>query len=251
MTSTRQQPRGMKVWEFLLLLAGLVVIAGAVVVAINFTVLPRIVHRNTVVLTPDVRGMTVDGAQLVLRAENLTVVEDRLRAHPTVPIGMILEQTPTAGSPIRSGRRVSVVLSSGPPAGAVPDLTGLSFRQAEITLQRENFRLGRVSRIVQDDVTNETVVYQNPPAPRHLRKGRTIDVVVAEPAPPRLLCVPDLRGLAVYLARQKVTEAGCVLAPIVYERTDQSAPNLVLRQTPAPGHRIREGERIELVASSP
>ncbi|MBD3220043.1 PASTA domain-containing protein [bacterium] len=246
-----RETRGMKVWEFLLLLAGLGVIAVALVVAINFTVLPRIVHRNTVVLTPDVRGMTVDGARLAVDEHGLTVAEDRDRAHPTIPRGMILEQTPAAGSPIRSGRRVQVITSSGPPTGGVPDLTGLSYRQAEITLQRENFRLGRVSRIVRDDVTSLTVVFQNPPAARELRKGRPVDLVVAEPAPPRLLCVPDLRGLAVYLARQMVTDAGCVLAPIVYERTDRTAPNLVLRQTPAPGHRIREGERIELVASSP
>ena len=110
--------------------------------------------------------------------------------------------------------RVRVVVSSGPPAGGVPDLGGLSFRQAEITLQRENFRLGRVSNIVRDDVTSPTVLYQNPPPGRTLRKGRPVDLVVAEPAPPRLLCVPDMRGLAVYLAQQLVTDAGCVLAPI-------------------------------------
>ncbi len=164
---------------------------------------------------------------------------------------MILEQTPTAGSPIRSGRRVRVVTSSGPPAGGIPDLAGLNFRQAEITLQRENFRLGRVLRLRREDITTPTVLFQNPPPGRMLRKGRTVDLVVAEPAPPRLLCVPDLRGTPVYLAQQKVAEAGCVLAPIVYERTDRRAPNLVLRQMPAPGARIREGERIELVASSP
>jgi len=241
----------MKVWEFLLLVAGLVVIAGVLVVAVNFTVVPGLVHRNTVVNTPDIRGMSLTGAQLSLKQHGLTVNESRQRAHPSVPEGMVLEQTPAAGSPIRSGRLVRVVTSSGPPAGGVPELAGLSFRQAEITLQRENFRLGRISRLTRDGVTSPTVVFQNPPAGRELRKGRPVDLVVAEPGPPRLLCVPDLRGAPVYLAQQKVADAGCVLAPIVYERTDSSAPNLVLRQTPAPGHRIREGERIELVASSP
>lgn len=246
------QPRdGMKVWEFLLLLGGLMVIAATLLMVVNFTVLPRLVHRNTVVNIPDVRGMSTEGAQLVLDQLGLTVVAERDRAHASVPAGMILEQTPDAGSPIRSGRRVKVVLSSGPPSGGVPRLAGLNFRQAEITLQRENYRLGRVSRFPGADVSTPTVVFQTPPAGRELRKGQPVDLVVAEPAPPRLLCVPDLRGTPVYLAEQKVAEAGCVLAPIVYERTDRSAPNLVLRQHPAPGSRIREGERIELVASSP
>jgi len=246
------QPRdGMKVWEFLLLLTGLMVIAAVLLVVVNFTVLPRLVHRNTVVNIPDVRGMSVEGARLALDQRGLAVQAVRERAHVSVPEGMILEQTPEAGSPIRSGRRVRVVTSSGPPAGGVPRLTGLSFRQAEITLQRENFRLGRVSRFPQADISTPTVILQTPPPGRELRKGQPVDLVVAEPAPPRLLCVPDLRGVPIYLAEQKVTDAGCVLAPIVYERTDRSAPNLVLRQHPAPGARIREGERIELVASSP
>lgn len=243
--------RGMKVWEFLLLLAGLALTAGVVLVAFNFAVLPRIVHRHTVVLTPDLQGMTVNEAALATQFQQLTVTEIRQRAHPTEPQGAILEQTPTAGSPIRSRRLIRVVTSSGPPTGGVPDLAGLNFRQAEITLQRESYRLGRVSRLADQNVSTPTVLYQQPPAGRELRKGRTVDLVVGEPAPPLLLCMPDLRGVPLYLARQRVAEAGCVLAPVVYERTSDHAANLVLRQTPAPGLRIRKGERVELVASSP
>jgi serine/threonine-protein kinase len=241
----------MKVWEFLLLIAGLAIIGGVLLVAVNFTVLPRIVHRNTVVVTPDLRGMSVEGARLATTEQRLQVDPRRERAHPTVPQGMILEQTPEVGSPIRSGRTISVVVSSGPPAGGVPDLVGLNFRQAEITLQRENFRLGRVARLRRADITTPTVLLQTPPPGRELRKGQTVDVVVGEPAAVALLCMPDLRGVPLYLARQLVADAGCVLAPVTYERTDRRDANVVLRQEPAPGRRIRKGERIELVASSP
>jgi beta-lactam-binding protein with PASTA domain len=245
------QARGMKVWELLLLIGGLVLIAGVLLVAFNFTVLPRIVHRNTVVVAPDLQGLSVADAAAAVTAQQLTVQEVRQRAHATVAAGLIVEQTPAAGSPIRSGRLIRVVTSSGPPTGGVPDLAGLNFRQAEITLQRENYRLGRVVSIHDESVTTATVLYQQPPAGRELRKGRPVDLVVGQPAPPRLLCMPDLRGTPLYLARQRVAEAGCVLGPVVYERTSDRTPNLVLRQQPAPGLRIRKGERIELVASSP
>ncbi len=243
--------RGMKVWEFLLLLLGLMVIAGILLVAVNFTVLPRIVHRHTVIVAPDLQGLPLAGATELVATQGLTVAESRQRAHPTVAAGQILEQTPTAGSPIRSGRTIRVITSSGPPTGGVPELAGLNFRQAEITLQRENYRLGRVIRLPQEGVTSSTVLFQNPPAGRQLRKGRTVDLVVGEPAPPQLLAMPDLRGMPLYLAQQRVADAGCVLAPVVYERTDARDANLVLRQQPAPGLRIRKGDRIELVAASP
>jgi serine/threonine-protein kinase len=241
----------MKVWEFLVMVAGLAVVGGVLLVAVNFTVLPRIVHRNTVVVTPDLRGLSLGGAEVVASEKDLVVVPGRERAHPSVPVGLILEQSPGAGSPIRSGRTIEVVTSSGPPSGGVPDLVGLNFRQAEITLQRETFRLGRVSRLRRADISTPTVLLQNPPPGRELRKGRAVDLVVGEPAPVQLLCMPDLRGVPLYLARQRVADAGCVLAPVTYERTDQQAANLVIRQVPEPGRRIRKGERIELVAASP
>ncbi len=243
--------RGMKVWEFLLLIAGLGVIAIFLLAALNFTVLPRIVHRHTVIVTPDLQGMPVAAAQQQLAGQGLQVTETRQRAHPTLGAGLILEQTPPAGSPIRSGRLIRVVTSSGPPTGGVPALAGLNFRQAEITLQRENYRLGRVGRLPQEGISTPTVLYQNPPAGREHRKGLVVDLVVGEPAPPVLLVMPDLRGVPLYLARQRVAAAGCVLAPVVYERTAEREANLVLRQQPEPGRRIRKGDRVELVAASP
>jgi len=245
------EARGMKVWEFLLLVAGLLAVLGFVLMIVNYAVLPRLVHHNTVVLTPALQGLSVAEASATVAEKRLAVVETRQRAHPTVAAGLILEQVPAVGSPIRSGRTIRVVTSSGPPAGGVPDLVGLTYRQAEITLQRESFRLGRVARLRREDITSPTVLFQNPPAGRELRKGRPVELVVGEPAPPQLLCMPDLRGMPLYLARQRVADSGCVLAPVTYQRTDDEDANLVLRQQPAPGRRIRKGERIELVATSP
>jgi serine/threonine-protein kinase len=163
---------------------------------------------------------------------------------------MILDQIPSPESRIRGGRTVRVVTSSGPPAGKLPTLAGLSVRQTEITLQRENFRLGRVLKIRRQGVTQPVVVYQNPVAGTELYKGAVVNVVVAEPAAAELLRMPDLRGRPLFKARQAISDAGFILAPVTYERTSRSAPNLVLSQHPPAGERIRKGERLELVASS-
>jgi serine/threonine-protein kinase len=174
----------------------------------------------------------------------------RERAHPSIPEGMILDQIPGPQASIRGGRTVQVITSGGPPAGAAPRLAGLSLRQAGITLQRESYRLGRVLRVPREGVSESIVDYQNPEAGTELYKGAVVDLVVAEPAPAQLLLMPDLRGVPLYQARQAIAEAGFVLAPISYERTSRTAPNLVLSQKPEAGRRIRKGERLELVASS-
>ncbi len=240
----------MKLWKFILLLVSLVVAGGVLLLSVNFLVLPSVIHSNKVVTMPDVRGMSETGASTQLRAVGLEVEVARQRAHPSIPEGMILDQIPGPSSRIRGGRTVRVITSSGPPAGAVPHLAGLSLRQAEITLQRENYRLGRVLRVQRAGVTEPVVDFQNPVSGIELYKGAVVDLVVAEPAATELLRMPDLRGVPLYQARQSIADAGFVLAPVTYQRTSRSAPNMVLSQEPPAGQRIRKGERLALVASS-
>lgn len=240
----------MKLWKLLLLMAALVGVAGGVLLGVNFLVLPAIIHHNEVVVMPDVRGLSVGGAKTRLGSEGLGVEVARTRSHPTISEGMILDQSPPPEARIRGGRTVRVITSSGPPAGALPRLSGLSLRQAEITLQREKYRLGRVVRIRRAGVTDPVVAVQEPAAGTHLFKGATVNLVVAEPAPSVLLRMPDLRGAPLYKARRAIAAAGFVMGPVSYERTGDRAPNTIIRQTPAPGGRIRKGEQLELVVSS-
>jgi beta-lactam-binding protein with PASTA domain len=239
-----------KLWKLLLLLVSLVVTGGVLLLLVNFLVMPTLVHSNKVVTMSDIRGMTVAGAEIQLISLGLEVEVARQRAHPSIPEGMILDQIPSPESRIRGGRTVRVVTSSGPPAGLLPSLSGLSLRQAEITLQRENFRLGRVLKIRRKGVTQPVVAYQNPVAGTDLYKGAVVTLVVAEPAAAELLRMPDLRGMPLFLARQAISDAGFILAPVTFERSSRSAPNHVLSQRPPAGERISKGDRLELVASS-
>jgi len=239
-----------KLWKLLLLLAVLALTGGVAVLSINFLVLPAIVHHNEVVVMPDVRGLTVAAASQRLRPLELDVAVTRQRPHPTVPEGMILDQLPAPEARVRGGRTVRLITSSGPPAGALPRVVGLSLRQAEITLQRENYRLGRVLHLRRGGVTEPVVDYQNPAAGTDTYKGAVVAVVVAEPAPAQLLRMPDLVGQPLIRARHAVTTAGFVLGPVRFERTGKVPPNTVLEQTPRAGSRIAKGDRLELVASS-
>jgi beta-lactam-binding protein with PASTA domain len=50
--------------------------------------------------------------------------------------------------------------------------------------------------------------------------------------------------------RQKLEKMGFRVASVRYEDKDGVYPNTVIDQHPEPGEQIREGESIELVASS-
>ncbi len=240
----------MKLWKLGVLLLGAVVLFGAGLVVFNYLIMPRLIHRNTVVLVPDLRGRSLAEAGEQAARLDLVVREVRQRPHPDLPTGTILDQAPSAATPIRRGRHIEVVTSSGPPAGDVPDLVGLSRRQAENTLQRESFRLGRAVTIRLPDVTVPVVEQQYPPAGTHLRHGEPVDLVIGEPALPVVYRMPDLRGLPLLAARRAIADAGCVAGTVTYRRHADEPPNTIVDQEPPAGTRIRKGARVELVAAA-
>ncbi len=240
----------MKLGRFLLMLGGLAALAVVCLAVVHFLVMPLIVHRHDVVRAPQLLGSTVSEARETAAAVGLDIEIVRRDAHPSQPAGTVIDQQPVPGLAMRQGRRIALVTSSGPAAGAVPALAGLSPRQAGATLQREDYRLGRALHVRLPDRAAEVVMCQSPPAGTHLRKGRQVDMVVAEPAARPSFLMPDLRGLSLYVAREGVADAGCVTSPVRFRRESGMAPNTVLEQRPSPGTRIRRGETIELVAST-
>jgi len=162
----------MKLGRFLLMLGGLAALAVVCLAVVHFLVMPLIVHRHDVVRAPQLLGSTVSEARETAAAVGLDIEIVRRDAHPSQPAGTVIDQQPVPGLAMRQGRRIALVTSSGPAAGAVPALAGLSPRQAGATLQREDYRLGRALHVRLPDRAAEVVMCQSPPAGTHLRKGR-------------------------------------------------------------------------------
>jgi serine/threonine-protein kinase len=239
-----------KLGRFLVLIGSFVLLFTLGLAIFNFLIMPKVIHHNAVVATPDLRGKTVETARGEAGRAGLQLVEDRQVAHPTIAAGRIVEQTPRANASIRRGRRVLVVVSAGPAVGTVPDLAGLSRRQADMTLARESFRPGRLVRLHRDDVAAPTVVFQFPPPGSSQRREATVDLVVAEPGLPPAWRMPDLRGASLGRARAAVEAAGCVPGTVTFQRRPGVQPGTVLAQTPVPGSLILKGANVELVASA-
>lgn len=105
-----------------------------------------------------------------LRAANLRVGETsevRSRQRP----GTVVQHQPTAGTLVPTGSAVDVAFARG---CIVPDLEGLSERQAAARLSGQGYRLGNVTRLEAGD----TVTFQRPAADTQLECNSTVDVTV-------------------------------------------------------------------------
>jgi beta-lactam-binding protein with PASTA domain len=94
------------------------------------------------------------------------------------PKGVVVSQKPQEATEAARGSQVTLVIDSGAPKVAVPDLTGTSFTEAQAKLQQ--LGLSPTKTDVTSDQPAGTVVDQAPKAGGKLAKGSTVTLSVAK-----------------------------------------------------------------------
>lgn len=108
---------------------------GITLVIVTLVLLHIYTRQNKSVDVPQVKGLQLKEASVLLKAQGLNlVVIDSLYNRDGIP-GAIIEQVPVANSRTKSGREVFLTIySTNPPELAVPGLVDYSYRQAEALL---------------------------------------------------------------------------------------------------------------------
>lgn len=216
----------------------------------NKVLMPALVKQGTVVIVPDLRNSSEKEARDALGKLGLAMRVERSDYDTQIPVGFVVSQRPEANDGLKPGRSVGVVLSLGTRVRMVPDLRGMSARQARNLLQTNGLDVGRVARIQHIGDAREHVVATSPPVGDEVHEGEKVDIVISVPGGANVFLMPDLTMQDLFFVRQKLEKMGFRVASVRYEDKDGVYPNTVIDQTPEPGEQIREGESIELVASS-
>lgn len=190
---------------------------------------------------PSVVGMNEVVAVAELRDEDFETTVDRLPDQ--APPDTVVEQTPTAGSTVDSGSRVTLVVSAGPATEAVPNAVGLVEGEARDRLVAEGFEV--VSRQVFAERPAGTVVSQSPPAGTQVDPGARVRLAVSKGT--GLVDVPALVGMT---RAEAVAELeGIALEANVVEVPSSEPAGTVVAQNP-PAGRLRQGEAVRLNVSA-
>jgi len=236
------------------LVVGAVVLGGIFVGGVllfNFVLMPMLVHQRGAVIVPELHNLSEAQAQKELERVSLEIRVDRSEFDAQVPEGYVVSQSPRASETIKEGRTVSVVLSLGARTQTVPELKGMSLRQARGVLERSHLVVGRVAKVLAGGEPREEVLASNPAVGTELTEGSAVDVVVAVGGQKESYLMPDLTGQDLLFIRDNLRELGFRVSGVRYESREGAFPNTVIGQTPSPGALIREGDSIELVAASP
>jgi serine/threonine-protein kinase len=220
------------------------------VFAFNFVIMPMLVHQSGAVIVPDLRNSSEAQAGQMLGRLGLKVRVARSEHSAQVPEGYVISQSPRANDGLKPGRTVAIVTSLGPQMRRVPELKGMSLRQGRSVLDHAGLSLGMVARVSRDGETREEIVASHPPVGEEAMDGEAVDVVLSVTNGGPLYVMPDLRTQDLFFVREKLERHGFRVSSVRYEARDGVFPNTIVDQRPEPGARIREGESIELVASS-
>ena len=93
--------------------------------------------------------------------------------------GEVISQTPKAGTEVKRGDTISLVVSKGAEQVKVPDITGKTKSDAEKALKKAGFKVGRISYDYSSSVSEGRVVSQEIDGGDKTDKGSTIDFVVS------------------------------------------------------------------------
>ena len=199
------------------------------------------------ITVPDVTGKQLTLARQILEDQHLRVtVAETFDA--SVPVGVVVSQTPEAGSTVKEERTITIYVSKGGEEMEMPNLRGLKQSEAIDRLQQMGLRLGSAYETFSDEDTG-TVISQDPRSGTRISKGQSVDITVSKGQKIKKVSVPNVKGVPSDRAHTMIEGSGLKVGSVSEEASTQAA-GTVVSQSPAAGVEADSGSAVSLVISS-
>ncbi|MFF7555623.1 Stk1 family PASTA domain-containing Ser/Thr kinase [Streptomyces olivaceus] len=154
---------------------------------------------------PDLEGYRLDRARTLLKDEGLEPGMVTKAFSEEVPTGFVVSTKPAAGTTVRGGSAVALVVSKGRPVD-VPDVTGDDLDEARTELSEAGLKVKVAEKRVNSEHDSGQVARQTPGPGSEAAEGDTVTLTVSKG--PEMVEVPDVVGDSVDDAKQKLEDAG-------------------------------------------
>ncbi len=174
-------------------------------------------------------------------------------ADDVVPVGVVIGTDPVAGTVLREGDDLGLVVSTGPAPRVLPEIVGLSVDRATADLLELGLVLEVGERAFSDDVPIDEVISWSVPDQPALRAGDTVlpgtSIVAVVSAGPAPRVVPELTALPVADATVAIEALDLLVVVGPEEFSNDIAPGSVIAQDPVAGTELPPGGTVTIVVS--
>jgi eukaryotic-like serine/threonine-protein kinase len=172
---------------------------------------------------PDFTGLSVQQASTLAKENKLRYQIIDSVYTGAVERGAVAEQNPKPGFKVKKRRNIMLTINAfKPEMVAMPNLIDLSLRQASKVLESSGLEMGQ--RTYKPDLSINFVIEQhhrgrNINSGDSIQKGSVIDIVIGKGLSNERTNIPQLVGLPLDPAKNRIMESSLVLGTFIYDKT--------------------------------
>ena len=221
-----------------------------VVLLFDKAIMPLYTKHGMEYELPDVtEKMVVEGVQLLEDQGYSPVIKDSVYDE-NYPPGAIVRQTPLPYTLVKKGRRIYLVISIGEKPISMPNLIGLTPKDAEFRLKEELLRLNRVIYEFSEFYPNGVVINQSVPSGVTMERNQRVNITVSLGQPPSKIEVPNIVGKSLTYVKKELQSIGVKLGEIKYQYRPNLVPETVVAQSIPAGKPLENVQSIDITVST-
>jgi serine/threonine-protein kinase len=211
--------------------------------------LTLIIKSEDTVIVPNLEGKDVVYALELLTELELNTKVKGSEYTADIPKNYVVFQQPQAGTEIKKGRDVKIILSKGPQTVSMPDLIALSVQQANIILDENGICQGEISSTFSKTIEKDHIIAQVPSQGTMISRGGCADLLISKGVRPKAFKMPDLVGLTLEDALQSIENAKLIIAEIKSSYQKNKPRNIIIQQAPTSGYRVISASPVSLLVN--
>ncbi len=219
----------------------LIALCIAIITFASLFVFLRIFTRHGQALSvPDLVGLSIREADSILTERELHYQIIDSVYNMNAERGSIIDQNPRAEFKVKENRTIFLTINAfNPEIIGMPNLVGVSLRQASAIIQTAGLKIGKLTYV--PDIAVNNVLQQKYRGNvieegDSIIKGSEVDLVLGRGLSNEKTAAPDLVGLLLEDARQRITNRYLNLGAVIYDRSfkdgEDSAAAFIWKQRP-------------------
>ncbi len=197
---------------------------------------------------PELVGESYDVAEEKARTLGFKIKEIHAEHHKSIPFGNVISQIPKAGSLAKRGRTIKIIKSLGYEMAEVPDITGMTTREARIALSAAKLKIGKIDEHYSEEFERDDVIQVVPAPGESLLTESEVNLVVSLGSRTSEISVPNFIGMEIEDIENLRKELDINIV-FKYRRINSIRENTVYQQSIEPGTLIPRNSVITLTVS--
>ncbi|GGN66034.1 putative serine/threonine-protein kinase [Streptomyces albiflavescens] len=225
----------------LLVVAGVLVLVGAILIG-KWAFEDKGASNDTF-QAPNFVSQTLTDATKMAENRDLKLSTTK-RPCEKEPKGNICSQDPQAGTTVKKGDTINLVVSTGAPKVAVPSVLGKKLDKAKQILEADKYQFNVETTYQESAEDPDTVLQQDPNLGDEVQKGSTITLTVAKQK--KQVPVPDVTGKTCDEAKQQMTVNNLVGECTEVETADPNLVGKVIQTSPQANTQADPGSKVSI-----